>query len=73
MSRMLVVIGLWLFFSGVLLGSVVNDYAERCGEPATVSTDDLVWSLSWPVLLAAALVIERENMGPLSCEAGDNK
>ena len=71
--KMLSVIAVWLIVAGVLLGCVVNNYAERCGEPATVSTDDLVWALSWPVILAAAFVIERENLGPLRCEAGDSQ
>lgn len=73
MSRALTVIGIWLFVAGIVLGSITNYRAEECGKPVRVSTDALIASLAWPALLAAAIVVDRDNLASQPCEPGGEK
>ena len=53
---------LYLFISGLLLGSAYNDKKESCGIEYRIEMSNIAESLTWPILFGASFTVDYELM-----------
>lgn len=62
------VLYVWVVIAGLLLGQSISDVAERCGHAVKVELDAVVGALAWPVLVAAAVTLDKGSVAASECE-----
>lgn len=58
---------IWIAVSGLTLGTGVNKKAERCAAPVEITVSDVFASMTWPVVLVASFVLDRDNVALSAC------
>lgn len=58
---------IYLVISGLIGGLVANGRYERCGAPVVIDAEMVLASISWPVILGMALVVDNDDMWTSSC------
>lgn len=68
MNRLLVIAAVWIVVAGLIGGESIDDKAKRCDAPQRVTNADLAAWLVWPVLLAASVTVDNDNVARSPCE-----
>lgn len=68
MNRLLVIVAVWIVVAGLIGGESIDGKAKRCDAPQRVTNADLAAWLVWPVLIVAAVTVDRDSVAYSPCE-----